>query len=132
MLLIQMPFILPLNYTKCSVGRADVQQLQKNNLSEKEKKSGDGAGRFRCQVTLVWDNRLHFVSTDRGSQLVPCSGLLPGHHPSTHQSPTSKGPEEQRGTMTGRKLTEDTKEGIPGLESWKGLSEESLSLRVQI
>lgn len=34
---IQMPFILPLNYTKCSVGRAAVHQLQKNRLIEKER-----------------------------------------------------------------------------------------------
>lgn len=77
----QMPFILPLNYTKCSVGRADVHQLQKNKSTEKEKKSRGRAGHFSCQVPLVWDNLLHFVSVkaNRGSQLVPCPGLLPGH-----------------------------------------------------
>lgn len=134
---IQMPFILPLNYTKCSVGRADVHQLQRNRLIEKEKKSGGRAGHFSCQATLVWDNLLHFVSTDKGRQRIP-TGILPwppprpSLRPSALQSPTSTGPEEHRGTMTGRKLTKDTKEGPPRLESFPGLLEENLSPRVQI
>lgn len=105
----QMPFILPLNYTKCSVGRADVHQLQKNKLTEKEKKSRGRAGHFSCQVTLVWDNLLHFVSADKDRQRIPTGTLpwtppRPSLGPSAHQSPTSPGPEEHRGTMTGRKL----------------------------
>lgn len=96
---IQMPFILPLNYTKCSVGRADVHQLQKNRLIEKEKTSGGGAGYFSCQATLLWDNLLHFVSTeaDRGSQLILCPGLLPGHHWG-HQPTKVPPPQAQRST----------------------------------
>lgn len=123
-LLIQMPFILLLNYTKCSVGRADIHQLQKNKLIEK--KSEGGAGHFSCEVTLAWDNLLHFMSIDKSSQGIPTGTLCwapsrPSLGPSAHQSLTSTGPEEHRDTMTGRKLTKDTKEGTPRLESFPGL-----------
>lgn len=121
-----MPFILPLSYTKRSAGRADVQQLQKNKLIEKENKSGGGAGHFNCQVTLAWDNLLHFVTTDKGRHRIPAGTLRwtpprPSLEPSAQQSPTSPGPEEHRDTMTGRKLTKDTKEGTPDLVSFPEL-----------